>query len=308
MEEMRRSRKVLGNPYAYLDDEGAFSALPTRAAAENERAPSRFELENPYAYQNGSGGFDTEGAVEFESAKRADIAETIKKSLRGFRGQPAEVARRLQEAIWQNREAIWPDGVPEDPVTMLDPKVAIRGIGFNFYEEETLGQFFTGGEKSEIAGIIDRDQRIVRISNQFPLDTQRFTAAHELGHALLHHQTGLHRDRPVDGSASTRRSKTEIEADKFASCYLMPEKLVKHRFFQLFGTEKFVLDETTMFLLEAGCNEKALDKCNSLRGLARILASIESYNGRHFNSLASQFRVSTEAMAIRLEELGLIGD
>ncbi len=147
---------------------------------------------------------------------------------------------------------------------------------------------------------------MVRISRQLPFVTRRFTTAHELGHALLHKQAGLHRDRPVDGPAAKQRSSTEMEADKFASCFLMPEKLVKKRFASLFGTERFVLDDAAMFMLKAGGVTDFDEKSISLRKLSRALASIQSYNGRHVDSLASQFHVSIEAMAIRLEELNLI--
>ncbi len=86
----------------------------------------------------------------------------------------------------------------------------------------------------------------------------------------------------------------------------MPEKLVKKRFASLFGTERFVLDDAAMFMLKAGGVTDFDEKSISLRKLSRALASIQSYNGRHVDSLASQFHVSIEAMAIRLEELNLI--
>ena len=40
----------------------------------------------------------------------------------------------------------------------------------------------------------------------------------------------------------------------------------------------------------------------------RTLASAESFNGNHFDSLAKQFRVSPIAMAIRLKELGIVAE
>jgi hypothetical protein len=40
--------------------------------------------------------------------------------------------------------------------------------------------------------------------------------------------------------------------------------------------------------------------------LTRILSGAMYYNGMHFSSLAEQFSVSIEAMAIRLEELKLV--
>jgi hypothetical protein len=49
-----------------------------------------------------------------------------------------------------------------------------------------------------------------------------------------------------------------------------------------------------------------MKKFKTLRQLSRVLASAEHYNGLQFNSLANQFRVTNEAMAIRLEELELL--
>jgi len=41
----------------------------------------------------------------------------------------------------------------------------------------------------------------------------------------------------------------------------------------------------------------------NLHGLARLLAAAESYGGSRFVSLSERFRVSREAMAIRLKDL-----
>jgi Zn-dependent peptidase ImmA (M78 family) len=131
--------------------------------------------------------------------------------------------------------------------------------------------------------------------------------AHELGHALMHNQLFLHRDKALDGSSSKKfRDLKELQADKFAACFLMPKKQVKSLFKEFFLTEKFVINENTVFAL----NEKSVSafrgKCRDTRGLAKILAKASFYKNKSFTSLADTFQVSIETMAIRLEELGLL--
>ena len=71
-------------------------------------------------------------------------------------------------------------------------------------------------------------------------------------------------------------------------------------------TKEFIIKEDTAFALNAEHIEALRAKCKNLRGLARILASAEFYNGKPFYSISKRFRVSAEAMAIRLEELELV--
>ena len=219
-----------------------------------------------------------------------------------------QAARILQESLWRRRHELWPDGVPGDPVDLLDPAIALDVIDFEFDMSETLGQFSSGGATFEVAGVIDRPGKRVQISPQMPFNTRRFTAAHELAHALLHEGVRMHRDRPLDGPGQERgtRDKVEKEADKFASFFLMPENLVRNRFRQFFLCDKFALHADTIFALDPSGSMQLQDCKKTLRELARILADAVSYNGRHFNSLAAQFHVSVEAMAIRLEELELL--
>ena len=76
--------------------------------------------------------------------------------------------------------------------------------------------------------------------------------------------------------------------------------------YQGFLAEQFELNEETAFALTGGALTVVQNRFRTQRDLARWLASTESYNGARFASLAKQFGVSVEPMAIRLEELRLL--
>lgn len=320
-QRVTENRRLLKNQYAYLNDIGSYSAMVDGKRIDvpsiDKLAASRRLLQNPYAYLNEFGGFSTadDSSSTPPDAFRAlppkaegKFSSLLKNKQKDHHLSNAEIEAKvvkLQRMMWQEREKIWIDSAPPNPIEILDPAIALKLIGYDFALDETLGQYFSDGRQIEVAGTIDDASMQVRISRQFAYDVRNFTAAHELGHALLHNARGLHRDRPLDG-ATISREPIEIEADKFASCFLMPEKLVKKCFGELFGIGNFVLNEDTSFALSRGNSLNLGRDCRSLRNLSKILASTESYNGLRFVSLARQFRVSTGAMAIRLEELGLV--
>lgn len=69
----------------------------------------------------------------------------------------------------------------------------------------------------------------ILINANHPYHLQRFTAAHELGHHRLGHQEAV--DLFEDGDdirGGCRLSGTELEAESFASYFLMPERAVRH--------------------------------------------------------------------------------
>lgn len=217
------------------------------------------------------------------------------------------IVRNLQIEVWENRHRIWKEKVPENKIDVLDPAVVFDCLGYHFEVAATLGHKETYNGIIEVAGYIDKSEMYAGVSAQFPPQTRNFTAAHELGHAFLHDASGLHRDRPLDGSSlQGPRPRVEREADKFASYFLMPEKIVRDVFADYFSTERFTINEDTAFALIGTSSESLKSRCRTLRDLARILASAEHYGGRFFNSIASRFHVSIEAMAIRLEELELL--
>jgi len=83
--------------------------------------------------------------------------------------------------------------------------------------DKLLGAYFPGDENG------------VLITTRRPLPIQRFTAAHELGHLYLQHEPSLDdeeilRRSPFSGRVMADRH--ELEADAFASTFLVPRWLV----------------------------------------------------------------------------------
>jgi len=302
--------KIMGNPYASLN-----AVQPTVIQTRNTKVenyslvPNLRVMENPYAFI--SGNTKTISKHVLMGNPYAGIDETDNSSKINERdiqsiSRIEQIARNLQINIWKNRNKFWPNGVPANPVDMLDAAVAFNSVGYDCDVYESLDDY-SNGQNFKIAGLIDQTNKKAYTSNQFPLEIQRFTLAHELGHALMHEGTGLHRDRGLDGAPlQGKKDKIEIEADKFAAFFLMPRNLVISRFNQQFGVDAFILNEDTMFALDPSNKMKLSSKKKNIRYISRLLAETEQYNSQNFISLSKQFRVSVEAMAIRLEELNLI--
>ena len=306
--------KSYENPYAYIENDASFASPTVYHYESLKRAritESRLLLQNQLAYADENGGCSEAEMIQTKvnsyldaSSKTLPISNKSKKnSYTEF--EIEEIVQKIHQKIWRLRDEIWLDSVPKNPVDMLDPVIGLRMYGYDFDVPETLGQYRKNGSLIEVAGIIDNNLKSVSISGQFSFNTRNFTAAHELGHAVLHEANGVHRDKPLDG-ASFAKEAIEYQADHFAKYYLMPQKLLRNIFKSLFLTDSFTLNESTAFALYAGSNVNIDERYKSLRDLSRMLASTNSYNGTRFPSLATQFKVSTEAMAIRIEELNLI--
>jgi len=237
----------------------------------------------------------------------AELTDALLTTRRYSDSQIEAQATQLLRELWQNREQIW-GWSPTDATIVIDPAKGLELLGYDFFLEEELATYDSDQGHVQVAGVINRDTKRVHLSKRFPMSVLSFTAAHELGHAVLHEISGsLHRDRPLNGE-SIARDPIEREADKFATFFLMPAKLVRARFVELFGTESFALTEDSAFALTCDSLSKLKKKYKTRRDISRLLAGTKSYGGRNVYSLADQFRVSVEAIAIRLEELSLIQD
>lgn len=219
-----------------------------------------------------------------------------------------QFARQFQNLIWQKKEAIWTEDIPTTGRPLMTPSVIFKKVlGYSYDNKLNLGGTTVNGIPMDVAGIIDQANKLVRISNHIPNPIQNFTAAHELGHALLHKQTVMHRDLPVDSlNTVSDRPIEELQADRFATYFLMPAKHVRYRFKTLFYTDLFAIDSDTTFKLTGTTARDLRKECKNLQGLCFMLASTGTYDGNDIQSLSAYFNVSDKAMAIRLEQLGLV--
>lgn len=215
-----------------------------------------------------------------------------------------ERARDLQLKLFHRREVRGPVDVVQ-AVRLLDPRSALALYGFECREIEALGEIETWNGRAKVAGLVDMPNKVVFVSPDLDAKVRKFTTAHELGHVVLHDFAIPHRDRELDGSAVAHRNDFERQADRFASCFLMPKKTTISLFQEFFRQERFELSESTAFALGMK-NEQLRAACSSDRVLSRLLANTTSFDGRNFDSLSNVFGVSAEAMAIRLEDLKLI--
>ncbi|MAY35835.1 MAG: methenyltetrahydrofolate cyclohydrolase [Spongiibacteraceae bacterium] len=217
-------------------------------------------------------------------------------------------ARHLHREIWNHQDTLWPDRQLR-PIDMLDPQAAcsVLGLGYQIFDNSTTAFSFRG-QRYKVAGLIDRQSQKIAVASALSTPVARFTAAHEVGHWILHPNEVMHRDRPVDGSKALdgRRSQTEREADYFAGAFLMPEKLLAKEFQARFGSIPYAVNETVAYWLNPSDPETLLraEERSLERELA--LAKCRSLCGRHFTSLAEAFKVSPGAMAIRLNQLSFI--
>lgn len=215
--------------------------------------------------------------------------------------------RDFQNLVWKYKNVIYLNP-PKNSRDILDPKdIFKRVLNYDYVDLDEVGVRDDEGNPAEIAGLINQPNRLVVISNKFSEHTRRYTAAHELTHALFHNSRIAHRDIPVDSHGKIKRkSRIESVADKGAAYFLMPAKEVRLEFKKRFETLNFVITEETSFNLVRKSTSELRKDCKNLQELSKKLAKQGYYNGVYFDSMADNFNVSVEAMAIRLQELDLV--
>lgn len=287
--ELRRS---LQNPYAYSEEQAEIRAV----------LAARKRSENPYAFIEHLESDDaaSERAVPTKTAE--DNFRPAKKPSRRSDTEIEDAARALQTTLWNRRFEFFEPKAPLDPLKLLDPALAFGMLGYEFDTVDALGQLYESTQPINVAGLLDKSTKKVLVSGAYPPSVRYFTAAHELGHAVLHEFSGMHRDKPLEGMGGARDPQ-EVEADKFAANFLMPRKLLTREFERRFGETPFALDEASRFALVGPSNG---DRIKNKRQLSRALSSAARFNGQNIVPLNLLFRVSVESMAIRLEELNLL--
>jgi hypothetical protein len=142
------------------------------------------------------------------------------------------------------------------------------------------------------------DQRLDPATYPAMLGRYHFTLAHEAGHWRLHRQLFLRRanqhsllpegrERPEYICRSSDTEPIEYQANRFASCLLMPREILKRAWHEWRdGMEPIYLPDLRAENGEDGTDEMIME--NAVRPLARA------------------FQVSTEAMRIRAEAMKLL--
>ncbi|WP_338805517.1 ImmA/IrrE family metallo-endopeptidase [Pseudomonas chlororaphis] len=220
-----------------------------------------------------------------------------------------EQASELLRRIWRDRHHLW-TGRDITALEARDPRMAALVCGFDYKILPNLGDpvFNQRGVGPRIAGLIDRQANRIAISQEFSPTVQIFTGAHEIGHLVLHTGQIMHRDRALDGRPLNEpRSLEEREADFFAACFLMPDRLMRSAFRGLFCCgERLHFDDTVAYHLDPTDTNNLLYASEDSLERELALARCQRFNGRRFVSLADQFGVSVTAMALRIKELGLV--
>lgn len=217
-----------------------------------------------------------------------------------------EISYNLRKVIWNNRIHIWKDEIPDNVIEMIKPEIILELLDYSYQVDKTLGSYYSEGIEYDVAGVIDKTKMNVSISYWQEPEVQRFTTAHELGHAILHDEVVQHRDRSLSHSDTKNSDPLEVEANKFASSFLIPRDLLNNLFQKNFKTSQIENDSETIFSLNINYDDFT-NKYDSLRKFSRLIASTSRFSSNYFEkSLAETFGVSVEAMAIRLENIGLV--
>jgi Zn-dependent peptidase ImmA (M78 family) len=122
----------------------------------------------------------------------------------------------------------------------------------------------------DISGMLEKiaGKGSIYVNKSHHPNRQRFTIAHELGHYFLDHIDGVHVDKSVlfrDANSGKAQFAEEISANRFAAELLMPRDFI--------------------------------DKCLKDVG--------DYFDDDLIENLATNFQVSTTAMSLRLQNLGI---
>ena len=109
---------------------------------------------------------------------------------------------------------------PPIPVLEIAERSGVNVVFANF-----------GGNSEKVSGFCDFEEKRIYVNSEDIQERQSFTMAHELGHWLLHRDYYL--DNPEKYPVlprfkdPDRDNPMEKEANKFAACLLVPERLLR---------------------------------------------------------------------------------
>lgn len=125
-----------------------------------------------------------------------------------FNNTPQEIAYKIRNYL----------GVPTGPVDNIVTLLEKNGVIVMFLDVDNMEKF------DGLTMFTTNQAPVIWINHNMPNDRKRFSLAHELGHLVMHLRSE-DLEKPEE--------QKEIEANEFASEFLMPESLCKEDFFNL---------------------------------------------------------------------------
>jgi hypothetical protein len=215
--------------------------------------------------------------------------------LRFFKDQEFEDESALLLAEYGTKHGqITSPPIPVDDIVELYLKLRLEFLDMKklFGVDDVHGALWVNEKRVGI------DQRLDPALNPAKLGRYHFTLAHEAGHWRLHRHLFQRRanqlslfpegvDRPEYICRSSDTTPIEFQANRFASCLLMPREMMKRSWHEWHGD----MDAIYLPDIRAERGDHATDEV-LLEDAVR--------------PLAVKFQVSAEAMRIRVEGLGLL--
>lgn len=199
----------------------------------------------------------------------------------------------------------------------IDVIAAISLLGLHYEEVEELGGVRQGNPWATrdvtVDGIYNFARRTITVSKAQPQARLRYTAAHEVAHALYDPDIVQFRQRgaSVSDRLDPEQKAREQRAEVFAAELLMPTELTRDAMIKRFGSPLncTVAHDDLAYFLSLAAHQKItpsqLAHMPQVRRAA-LFATADNFQGKHFVPLAEQFGVSVEAMAKRLLDVDLV--
>ncbi|MBN2032274.1 MAG: ImmA/IrrE family metallo-endopeptidase [Deltaproteobacteria bacterium] len=205
------------------------------------------------------------------------------------------IARQAERLIADYRAVIGERVTP--PIPVEDVIERFLGLDLTYQNlDEKLGMDDVLGATYVRAKRIAINRKLLEDKNEGRLV---FTCAHEVGHWVLHRhlvEEAARAERVKEAivcRAKNAREPAEWQADYFASCLLMPVREMKEAFSMVCPSGRLVLDNVKSALGGTGvCIDPCLENWHFIAEMVR--------EGGGFTN------VSKEAVAFRMEELGLL--
>lgn len=142
---------------------------------------------------------------------RSELKDILKEVELDLLNIPENIHSNQPEIVAEEIRRFWK--IPSGPIHNLIKIIEDRNILL-------LGMKFSNEDKFSACAIeIDFRQPLIIFNSFHPMDRIRFSISHELGHILLHHNEEADFSIPYEFDLKIK----ETEANKFASCFLMPK-------------------------------------------------------------------------------------